>query len=92
MGSKNQFHLSEGVVSALSPTLVKVSEGNLVLWSLEDGKAILGYFPSTHVRSILIETRTQGYRDGLAVKSSSCSSRGPEFGSHHPRKVVYSHL
>lgn len=72
------------MVSALSPTLVKVSEGNLILQSLEDGKATLSYFPSTHVRDILIKTRTQGYRDGLSDKSSPFSSRGPEFGSHHP--------
>ena len=25
-----------------------------------------------------------GWRDGLAVKSTSCSSRGPEFNSQHP--------
>lgn len=71
------------MVSALSPTLVKVSEGNLVLQSLEDGKATLECFPSTHVRDILIKIDIQGYRDGSADKSSPCSSRGPEYESHH---------
>jgi hypothetical protein len=30
------------------------------------------------------EMETKGWRDGSAVKSTNCSSRGPEFKSQHP--------
>ena len=33
-----------------------------------------------------------GYRNGLAVKNTDCSSRGPEFSSQQPGLVAYSHL
>jgi hypothetical protein len=30
------------------------------------------------------EEYSKGWRDGSAVKSTDCSSRGPEFNSQHP--------
>lgn len=35
-------------------------------------------------QSFCIKTKSQGWRGGLAVKSTDCPSRGPEFNSQHP--------
>jgi hypothetical protein len=35
----------------------------------------------THVVNQLLENQITGWRDGSAVKSTDCSSRGPEFNS-----------
>ena len=32
----------------------------------------------------MLERRSRGWRDGSAVRSTGCSSRGPEFNSQQP--------
>jgi hypothetical protein len=34
--------------------------------------------------NLLLKTFKKGWRDGSAVKSTDCSSRGPEFNSQQP--------
>jgi hypothetical protein len=43
----------------------------------------VGIFPLTLYKGFL-ESLSMGWRDGSVVKSTSCSSRGPEFNSQHP--------
>jgi hypothetical protein len=38
----------------------------------------------SHLYVEVKETVNQGWRDGSEVKSTDCSSRGPEFNSHQP--------
>lgn len=35
----------------------------------------------------LLGNKSRGWRDGLTVKSTCCSCRGPEFGSQHPHCI-----
>jgi hypothetical protein len=52
-------------------------------------KANLGYrtrsFVKNNNNNNKIVRGVGGWRDGSAVKSTGCSSRGPGFNSHHPR-------
>ena len=36
---------------------------------------------------LVVKTKTWGWRDGSEVKSTDCSSRGPEFNSQQPHGV-----
>ena len=49
-------------------------------------KTILAYRlrERQRLRGAAVKTAAQGWRDGSAVKSTDCSSRGPEFNSQKP--------